>query len=68
MYPKVEEAPDIPYRFIGPGHLLFDAIYNPAKTKFLAAGETQGAQIINGYQMLIEQAEESWRIWNSSGL
>src|SRR5688572_5142170 len=65
MYPKIDDAPVIPYQFISSKHLLFDAIYNPAKTKFLAEGESRGAQIINGYQMLIEQAEESWRIWNS---
>ena len=65
MYPAVDAAPGIPYQFITRQHLLFDAIYNPAKTKFLAEGEKRGAQILNGYQMLIEQAEESWRIWNS---
>jgi shikimate dehydrogenase len=65
MYPEINEAPPIPYQFIGPHHLLFDAIYNPAKTKFLTKGEERGARIINGHQMLIEQAEESWRIWNS---
>ncbi|MDQ6609444.1 MAG: shikimate dehydrogenase, partial [Bacteroidota bacterium] len=42
-----------------------DMIYNPAKTKFLAEGEKRGAQICNGYEMLIGQAEESWRIWNN---
>ena len=66
MYPTVDAAPPIPYQFLTPQHLLFDAIYNPAKTKFLAEGEKRGAQIVNGHQMLIEQAEESWRIWTSS--
>jgi shikimate dehydrogenase len=28
-------------------------------------GEKQGAIIQNGYDMLVYQAEESWRIWNS---
>jgi shikimate dehydrogenase len=27
-------------------------------------GEEQGATIKNGAEMLIIQAEESWRIWN----
>lgn len=64
MFPNVNADPDVPYEFITAQHFLFDIIYNPAKTKFLAKGEKQGAQICNGYQMLIEQAEESWRIWN----
>jgi shikimate dehydrogenase len=64
MYPNVDADPPMPYQFITAKHLLFDLIYNPEKTKFLAEGEKQGAQICNGHQMLIEQAEESWRIWS----
>ena len=64
MYPAVDADPPVPYQYITSRHFLFDLIYNPAKTKFLAEGEKQGAQICNGYQMLIEQAEESWRIWS----
>jgi shikimate dehydrogenase len=63
MYP-VEKSPEIPYEFLGPGHYLFDLIYNPAKTIFLERGENQGAKIMNGYEMLVLQAEESWRLWN----
>jgi len=66
MYPNVDEAPELAYHLLSDKHLLFDLTYNPAKTKFLLEGEKRGAQISNGYQMLIEQAEESWRIWNSS--
>jgi len=32
---------------------------------FLKKGEERGATIANGHEMLIIQAEESWRIWNS---
>ncbi|HEY0042783.1 MAG TPA: shikimate dehydrogenase [Flavisolibacter sp.] len=65
MFPNVNDAPQLPYHFLTPKHFLFDLIYNPAKTKFLEEGEKLGAQICNGHQMLIEQAEESWRIWSS---
>lgn len=65
MYPNTDDDPPIPYAFITPNHFFFDLIYNPAKTKFLAEGERRGAQISNGHQMLVEQAEESWRIWKS---
>ena len=64
MFPNVNDDPPIPYEYITPEHFLFDLIYNPEKTKFLQRGEKQGAQISNGYEMLIGQAEESWRIWN----
>lgn len=65
MFPKVEDAPDIPYEFIGHSHYLYDLIYNPSKTLFLLKGEEQGAVIKNGADMLVLQAEESWRIWNT---
>ena len=64
MYPNTEEAPPIPYEFITADHLLFDLTYNPEKTKFLRLGEQKGATVLNGYRMLVLQAEESWRIWN----
>lgn len=64
MYPNVDADPDIPYEYITPKHFLFDIIYNPEKTKFLCEGEKRGAQICNGYEMLIGQAEESWRCWS----
>ena len=64
MYPEVDGAPDIPYQRITPEHLLFDLVYNPALTRFLALGEARGAHIVNGYDMLVYQAEASWKIWN----
>jgi shikimate dehydrogenase len=64
MYPAVDNAPAIPYQFITQRHFLFDIVYNPEKTVFLLEGEKRGAQICNGYEMLIGQAEESWRIWS----
>lgn len=67
MYPNVDEDPPIPYNAITSQHLLYDLTYNPPKTKFLQQGEGRGAQINNGYEMLVAQAEESWRIWNSEG-
>jgi shikimate dehydrogenase len=64
MYPNVDQDPPIPYDAISSKHLLYDLTYNPEKTKFLSQGEVRGAQIMNGYEMLVSQAEESWRIWN----
>jgi shikimate dehydrogenase len=64
MHPNVVEAPPIPYHALSSKHYLFDLVYNPAKTLFLQKGEEKGAVIKNGYEMLVLQAEESWRIWN----
>ncbi len=65
MFPAVEAAPALPYQLLTSRHLLYDLVYNPEKTEFLKKGEAQGATILNGYTMLLLQAEESWRIWNS---
>lgn len=65
MYPNITEAPPIPYDAVTPGHVLIDLIYNPEKTLFLRKGEEKGAAIQNGYSMLVYQAEENWKIWNS---
>ncbi len=62
--PDINKCPDIPYQFLSSKHLLFDLIYNPEVTKFLQKGLENGATIKNGHQMLVLQAEESWRIWN----
>lgn len=63
-FPNVNDCPDIPYQFLTARHLLYDLVYNPEKTLFLQKGEAFGAAIKNGYEMLVLQAEESWRIWN----
>lgn len=64
MHPNIIEAPQIPYQALTSQHYLYDVVYNPSKTLFLHKGEEQGAIIKNGYEMLVLQAEESWRIWN----
>ena len=63
-FPKTEAFPPIPYQWITNQHLLYDLIYNPEKTTFLAKGAAQGATILNGYPMLVLQAEAAWKIWN----
>jgi shikimate dehydrogenase len=65
MYPNVDEAPNLPYEAISSKHHLYDLVYNPAETKFLALGAVQGATTQNGLEMLHLQADASWEIWNS---
>ena len=65
MWPNVHDAPPIPYDLLHKQHKLFDLVYNPEKTLFLTLGEEQGCAIRNGMKMLVEQAEEAWRIWNN---
>lgn len=64
-YPNINDCPEIPYEFIGSKHLLFDLIYNPTITTFLRKGKQNNANIKNGLEMLEQQAEKAWRIWNN---
>lgn len=63
-YPAVDEAPQIPYAYITPGHFLLDLVYNPPLTQFLDYGRQRGARIMNGERMFLGQAAAGWKIWN----
>lgn len=64
MAPNVKDRPAIPYEHLSFAHYLYDLIYKPGQTEFLSEGKSRGATIKNGYEMLIIQAEENWKIWN----
>ncbi|PNW28890.1 shikimate dehydrogenase family protein [Formosa algae] len=63
-FPNVDDCPNIPYDDITAEHLLFDLIYNPEETTFLRKGKAHHATTLNGYNMLVNQAEKSWEIWD----
>jgi shikimate dehydrogenase len=44
---------------------MFDLVYNPEVTRFMAKGKEKGAVVKNGYEMLLLQAKRSYEIWNS---
>ncbi|HEX8562883.1 MAG TPA: shikimate dehydrogenase [Flavobacterium sp.] len=62
--PDTAEFPPIPYEFFTEKHIAYDLIYNPEETVFLKKAKASGAIIKNGYEMLVLQAERSWKIWN----
>jgi shikimate dehydrogenase len=64
--PNTAHCVDIPYEALTPSHLLFDLVYNPEETLFMAKGKEQGATVKNGLEMLHKQAEAAWEIWNST--
>ncbi len=65
MSPNNDKFLPLPYSAITPQHLAYDLIYNPEETIFLKKAKEQGALVSNGYNMLVFQAEEAWKIWNS---
>jgi shikimate dehydrogenase len=66
MYPKGDICPNVPYRYITSGHILYDLLYNPDETLFMKKGKDRGAVVKNGLEMLLLQAYASWEIWNSA--
>lgn len=62
-FPNINEKPAINYSELSSSHVLFDLIYNPVETAFMKAGAKHGATICNGQDMLIGQAEASWKLW-----
>lgn len=67
MFPETRDAPMIPYGALTPKHRLFDLVYNPPNTLFLARGSAAGAKTKNGLEMLHLQAEHAWLIWKKYG-
>ena len=63
MTPHIDTLPPIPYEQLTQTHLLFDLVYNPEETRFLAEGYKRGCRIENGMQMLFGQARAAWDIW-----
>lgn len=65
MSPNSNATPDFPFARLTEKHRLYDLIYNPAETLFLARGKQMGAMVKNGFEMLTLQAKMSWDLWES---
>lgn len=64
MFPDEDMCIDVPFKGISDQHLVYDLIYNPSETLFLKKAKQEGANCMNGLDMLQLQAEASWKIWN----
>src|SRR5580692_3230117 len=62
MFPKVEHS-----FFDGriPAKLVFDMVYNPLDTLLVRMARDQGATVIRGLEMFLEQASRQFEIWTS---
>lgn len=57
------EPSPISYKNIPKGCIVYDIVYNPIHTPLLSSAKKANAQVVYGYEMLLEQAAESFRIW-----
>jgi shikimate dehydrogenase len=56
---------NVPYNIgkLKKGAVVYDIIYNPARTAFLKLAKRKGAKTINGLDMLIFQGMHSFKLW-----
>jgi len=63
MYPNVDDSATTIKESFMKGQIIFDVVYNPIKTKLLKIAESQGATIITGLKMFVEQGAKSYELW-----
>lgn len=66
MHPNVDDSVITLSKTFIKDQIVFDLIYNPVKTKFLQLAESNGAKIISGLKMLVEQAGKSFTLWTNT--
>lgn len=62
MHPHTGTSP-IPGGLLGPGHVVFDIVYNPRTTQLLKEAEAGGAGVIRGIDMFLNQAILQFELW-----
>ena len=60
--PQESESP-LPDGVLRPGAVVYDMVYNPAKTPLLAQAEREGARPVGGLSMLIHQGAAAFELW-----
>ena len=63
MYPEIDAMPPVDLKLLPEGALVYDIVYNPAKTKLLQTAEKLGYPTLNGLNMLLLQGEEAFRLF-----
>jgi shikimate dehydrogenase len=53
----------VPSKWNIKGKFIFEMVYNPVETKFIQKGRKEGATVVTGIDMLINQAAHSFKIW-----
>lgn len=63
MHPNIDDTPLTDTMQFQEHQIAYDVIYNPGKTKFLAAAGSRGCKIANGLGMLFYQGIFAYEIW-----
>lgn len=62
MHPNTEDSP-VDKDLLRPGLLVFDAVYNPPKTRLLRDAEASGSRVLTGVSMLVYQGAAAFELW-----
>lgn len=62
MQPNIHETP-LPKEFINNNQIVFDAVYTPYETTFLREAKEQGASIIHGTEMFLQQGITQFKLY-----
>ncbi len=60
----INDLPILPDDFFSKTQMIFDIVYNPTKTPMVLAGIKAGAKVIPGYEMLLYQAMEQFKLFS----
>jgi shikimate 5-dehydrogenase len=63
MHPNVDESPIADVSKFNSDVLVFDAVYNPMRTKLIEQAEAAGTKTINGIEMFVRQAGGQFSAW-----
>ena len=62
MWPKVDETL-VPKEVMHAGLTVFDIVYNPRETKFIAEAKEAGCKVVYGHTMFLYQAVEQFELF-----
>jgi shikimate dehydrogenase len=62
MFPAVDRMP-VPESLLKPGMVVMDIVYNPLRTRLLAAAAARGAAIVDGLGMFVGQGALQFELW-----
>ncbi len=65
MSPEEDDSPTTIPESFNSKQVVFDIVYNPRKTKLLSIAESQGATVVNGLNMFIEQGAKAFELWTN---
>ncbi len=60
---KEDDPSPLPAETFHAGHFVYDSIYSPPRTQLLKDAESAGAQVANGFSLLLHQGALSFQMW-----